>query len=467
MSVPVRAALEEFARLLSIPTTAADVQGLRSCASLIAEMLSSRGLKTRLVEAGNAAPLVVGTLDVGAKRTIALYSHYDAQPVQQPDWQNDPWTPTLYDGRVEDGARRVEIEDVSDWTAHDYRLYARCASDDKAPTQALCSALDLLQGKTSVNLLVITEGEEECGSPNFQSLIDQVPETNGVDGWLILDGPVHHSRKQQVVFGARGVTTLQMTVYGPTRTLHSGHYGNWIPNPAMRLVHLVASMRDERGFVTVKGFGDHVLHMTESEERALKAMPNHDSDMLADLGVSAPEDGASSLGEAVMRPAINLHGIEAGHVQREATNAIMQTARSSMDIRLVPDQTIAQVVRAIESHVEEQGFHIVRNEPTLDQLRSHKKVVKLDWGEGYEPARTPLDSPFARSLISAVGEGVIVNPMLGGSVPIRKIVAQNDTPVAILPIANHDNNQHGANENIRVLNLIQGIDLYSRVLSHL
>ncbi len=467
MSVPVRATLEEFARLLSVPTTVGDAQGLRDCARLIDGMLAARGLKTRLIEAGNAAPLVVGTLNVGAERTIALYSHYDAQPVQQPDWQNDPWTPTLYDGRIEDGALRVLFDDVSDWNAHDYRLYARCASDDKAPTQALCSALDLLQSKTSVNLLVITEGEEECGSPNFQSLLGQVPETKTVDAWLILDGPVHNSRKQQVVFGARGVITLQMTVFGPAHTLHSGHYGNWIPNPAMRLVHLVASMRDERGRVTVDGFGDHVLQMTSAEERALQAMPNHDTDMLAGLGVFGPEDGASSIGEAVMRPAINLHGIEAGHVQREATNAIMQTARSSMDIRLVPDQTIAQVVHAIERHVTGQGFHIVHEDPSIDRLRSHEKVVKLDWGEGYEPARTPLDSPFAQSLIAAVGEGVVVNPMLGGSVPIRKIVAQNDKPVAILPIANHDNNQHGSNENIRILNLIQGIELYAQVLSRL
>jgi acetylornithine deacetylase/succinyl-diaminopimelate desuccinylase-like protein len=457
--VDVAAVVEEFSRLLGVPTTVEDVEGRERCSRLIAEMLARRGLQTRLVGQEGAAPMVVGTLDVGARDTVALYSHYDAQPVRQPDWANDPWTPTLYDGRIEDGASRVSS--VADWRAHDYRIYARCASDDKAPTQALCSALDLLGGKTSVNLLVVTEGEEECGSPNFRSLLSRVPEVEGVAGWLILDGPVHTSGRQQVVLGARGVVTLQMTVYGPSRTLHSGHYGNWVPNPAMRLVHLIASMRDSAGRVTVRGFGEHVLELTELERQALVALPESD---IASLGVFGPEDGASSHAEAVMRPAINLHGIQAGHVQREATNAIMQSAGCSFDVRLVPDQTIEGVKRAIERHVADQGFLVLHTDPTLEQRRGHERIVRLDWGEGYEPSRTPLDSPFAQRLVAACGPETLVNPMLGGSVPIRKIAAEN---VAILPIANPDNNQHGTNENIRVSNLVRGIELYARVLSGL
>ncbi|HXH60199.1 MAG TPA: M20/M25/M40 family metallo-hydrolase [Fimbriimonadaceae bacterium] len=461
----MREVLAEFSRLLSIPTTVAHTEGREECARLIAAMLSKRGFATRLVEAPGAAPLVVGKLDAGADRTLALYCHYDAQPVDQPDWLNDPWTPTLYDGVAENGALRVRPDDVKDWTAHDYRVYARSTSDDKAPVQVLCSALDKLGAAPAVNLLFVVEGEEECGSPNFRQLLTQVPETDDVLGWLILDGPVHPSRRQQVIFGARGVVTLQMTIYGPTRTLHSGHYGNFVPNPAMRLVHLIASMRDPLGHVTVEGFGDAVAVLGDEEKQAFAKLPDIGGEMLAAVNVHGPEDGSSSFAEAVARPAINLHGIQAGHVQQEATNAIMQTARSSMDIRLVPDQTVADVQRAVTEHVKRQGFHVIEREPTPEELRSNEKVVRMQWGSGYEPARTPLSSEFARALIKAVGTDVLVNPMLGGSVPIRKIVSQSDVPVAILPIANHDNNQHGANENIRIANLSDGIETYARLLS--
>lgn len=463
------AILEEFAGILRIPSIASSPEDLKKCAEKIAAMLAKRGLDVRLIEQEGSAPLVVGKLDVGADKTVALYSHYDGQPVDQPDWVNDPWEPTLHAGIAEEGAPKVQS--IDDLDSADFRLYARCASDDKAPTQALCSALDLMgDDKPACNLLVITEGEEEVGSTNFQDLLSQVSETKEVDAWLICDGPVHPSRKQQIVFGARGVVALQMTVYGPTRTLHSGHFGNWTPNPAMRLVHLIASMRDERGFITIDGYGDQVLQLTESELQAIGAMPANDEELLEELGASSPEDGVSGMSVSTMRPAINLHGIQAGHVEQQATNAIMQTAHSSMDIRLVPEQTIEKVREDIERHIVKQGFHIVTEVPTKETLKQHDKVVKLDWGHGYEPARTPLSSPFAKALIKAAmhhTDDLVINPMLGGSVPIRKIVATADRPVAILPIANHDNNQHGANENIRVQNLIDGILLYKAVLKNL
>ena len=463
------AILEEFAGILRIPSIASNPKALHECATKISSMLQSRGLEVRLVEQEGAAPLVVGKLNVGAEKTLAIYSHYDGQPVDQLDWINDPWTPTLHAGIAEEGAPRVDS--IDDLASADYRLYARCVSDDKAPTQALCSALDLLgDEKPACNLLVITEGEEESSSPNFQNLLAQVPETAQVDAWLICDGPVHPSRRQQVIFGARGVVALQMTVYGPTRTLHSGHFGNWVPNPAMRLVHLIASMRDERGFVTIDGYNDRVKELTSEDERAIAAMPDTDTQLLLEVGVKGPEDGASGMSKSTMRPAINLHGIEAGHVQHEATNAIMQTAHSSMDIRLVPDQTVAQVRKDIEQHVRKQGFHIVTTVPDNETLTNNEKVVRMEWGHGYEPARTPLSSQFAQSLIKAAklhSEDIVINPMLGGSVPIRKIVAAADRPVAILPIANHDNNQHGANENIRIQNLVDGILLYKTVLKNL
>src|SRR5262249_33525307 len=148
----------------------------------------------------------------------------------------------------------------------EWRIYARSASDDKAPIVAILTALDALKAagiKPTVNLKLVFEGGEEAGSTNLGKILERNKDLLKSDVWLICDGPVDQSRKRQIVFGARGIQTVDLTVYGPKRELHSGHYGNWAPNPAFMLSRLLASMKDDDGRVVIEHYYDGMLPLSE------------------------------------------------------------------------------------------------------------------------------------------------------------------------------------------------------------
>jgi acetylornithine deacetylase/succinyl-diaminopimelate desuccinylase-like protein len=463
--------LQEFAQLLSIPNLASDAPNIRANAQRIAKMLEQRGVATRLLEVEGAPPAVYGELKTaGATRTVLVYAHYDGQPVDRARWTSDPWQPVLRD----DGGRSMDLASLEGPIGGEWRLYARSASDDKAPVIGVLAALDALRAVSipaSINLRLFFEGEEEAGSPHMASFLDRYADLLRADLWLLCDGPVHQSRRMQLYYGARGTTDLEITVYGPARPLHDGHYGNWAPNPAVTLVHLLAGLRDPDGRITVAGFYDDVRPPTEAERRALAAVPDVDATLRQDLALAETEAGGARLVERIMLPAINVRGIETGRVGALAANAIPTEARASIDFRLVPDQTLARLRERVEAHLRAQGYTVVHDEPDLETRRARPRVVRLEWGAGYPAARTPLDLPVARALArvvsEAIGAPVIEAPTLGGSVPMYLFVEKLHVPVIGLPIANHDNNQHAANENLRLQNLWDAIEVYAAVLARL
>jgi acetylornithine deacetylase/succinyl-diaminopimelate desuccinylase-like protein len=226
----------------------------------------------------------------------------------------------------------------------EWRIYARSASDDKAPIVALLSALDALRAAAiplSVNLKFFLEGEEEAGSPHLEKLLERNANRFKGDVWLLFDGPVHQTRRMQIYFGARGVTDAEITTYGASRRLHSGHYGNWAPNPVVELTHLVSRMRDTEGRIRIAGFSDEVRPLTETERRAVTQAPEADAMLRGELGLARTEGAGESLLETLMRPALNLRGISGGDVGSRATNSIPTEATASIDFRLVPDQHAA------------------------------------------------------------------------------------------------------------------------------
>jgi acetylornithine deacetylase/succinyl-diaminopimelate desuccinylase-like protein len=463
--------LQEFAGLLAIPNLASDAPNIRANAVRIAEMLGRRGVATRLLEVEGSPPAVYGELKTpGATRTVLIYAHYDGQPVDRSKWTSDPWQPVLRD----EGGRPVELAALAGATRGEWRLYARSASDDKAPIIGVLAALDALRAAAvppSINLRLFFEGEEEAGSPHMAAFLDRYGELLRADLWLLCDGPVHQSRRMQLYYGARGTTDLEITVYGPARPLHDGHYGNWAPNPAVALVHLLAGLRDPDGRIKVAGFYDDVRPPTAAEQRALEAIPNVDAPLRRELALAETEAGGARLVDRVMLPALNGGGIEAGRVGALAANAIPTEARASIDFRLVPDQTLARLREKVEAHLRAEGYTVVHDAPDLETRRAQPRVVRLEWGAGYPAARTPLDLPAARALASvvseAIGEPVIEAPTLGGSVPMYLFVERLYVPVIGLPIANHDNNQHAADENLRLQNLWDAIEVYAAVLARL
>jgi acetylornithine deacetylase/succinyl-diaminopimelate desuccinylase-like protein len=469
------AVMAELRALLSLPNVASEVDDIRRNAALLVEMLERRGVRARVLELGDVPPSVYGELRVpGATRTVVLYAHFDGQPVDAAEWATPPWEPTLRAGRLQDGARVVGWDEAPSPLPDDWRIYARSASDDKSPIVAYLAALDALRAAgiaPSVNLKFFFEGEEEAGSPNLRALLEEHRALLDADVWIFGDGPVHQTGRMQVVYGVRGITGVQMTVYGPARALHSGHYGNWAPNPAAMLTHLVASLRDDAGRVRVAGFYDAVRQPNEAERRAVAALPQVEDALVRDLALGRTEGGGERLMERILQPALNVSGLGAGGVGAQARNAIPTEATAAIDIRLVPDMDPAHVRRLIEAHVRAQGYHVVHETPTPEVLRAHPRVVRLRWEEGYAAVRTPLDLPVARAVARTVDAMLdapaLQVPMLGGSLPLAIFEQELGAPLIIVPMVNADNNQHAANENLRIGNFWDGVRIYSGLIARL
>ena len=320
-----REILREFSDLLAIPNLASDAANIQGNAAAIQSMLKKRGLTTQLLTLSDAPPIVVGDFTVpDAKRTIAFYAHYDGQPVDPVKWKSDPWKPVMRDleGHEVDWRNAKTINP-------EWRLYARSAGDDKAPIISMLAALDTLRAsgdKPSVNLRFVFEGEEEAGSPHLAQYLAKYPKVLRPDAWILCDGPVHQSRRAELFFGARGTTDLELTVYGPVKGLHDGHYGNWVPNPIVRLTHLIDSMRDESGRILIKGFYDDVKPPTEAEHAALAKIPDVEGDLRREFQIATTEGDGRHLNELLLLPGLNIRGIESGHVGGKASNTIQTEA---------------------------------------------------------------------------------------------------------------------------------------------
>lgn len=467
--------LAGFADLLRLPDLASDSVAIRRNADTLVAWLSRRGIRARRLELTGSPPAVFGELPAaGARRTITLYAHYDGQPVNPRDWTGDPWTPVLRDAPVEQGGRDLPWPKAGDPIDPEWRLYGRASGDDKAPIVALLAALDALaatRARRSVNLKVFLEGEEEAGSPHLGAMLAAHRDRLASDAWIFCDGPMHPSRKPQLVFGVRGVMGLELTTYGPRRALHSGHYGNWAPNPIARMAELLAGLRDGEGNSKVEGFERDVRPVSAAERAALAAIPDPDSALRGEFQLGATEAGNARLIERILGPAINLRGVRGGAVGEQAANAIPTECTASIDFRLVPDQTPANVRTAIEAHLRGQGWFLVDAAPDSATRMAHDRIVRLQWGDGYAPYRVPLDSPLGRAvgqtMEEALGAPVLMTPTLGDSLPLAVFREVLNVPILVLPIANHDDNQHAANENLRLQNLRDGIDLFAGLLLRL
>jgi acetylornithine deacetylase/succinyl-diaminopimelate desuccinylase-like protein len=467
--------LREFAGLLAIPNLASDAENIRRNAEAVAALLARRGVQTRLIELPGAPPVVFGQLrSPGAKRTVVFYAHYDGQPVDPAKWTSAPWQPALRDGRLESGGRVVAWESVKAPVDPEWLVYARSASDDKAAILGLAAALDALRTAKvplRVNLKVFLEGEEEAGSPHLQEILEKSRGLLAADTWLICDGPVHQSRRMQVFFGARGVAGVEITAYGASRRLHSGHYGNWAPNPVVELARLVAGMRDDDGNILIPGFADDVRPPTEAERRAIAAAPDIGPALRSELELGRTE-GGRRLEEAILRPALNVRGFQGGDVGQKATNSIPTEATVSIDFRLVPNQTPEGVRSRLEAYLRAQGYVLVSDVPDAATRRATPRLLRVRWeAGGYPPARTALDLPASKAVVRVISESfgspVIELPTLGGSVPMYLFTGLLGTPVVGVPIANHNNNQHASNENLRLQNLWDGIETYAALLARL
>jgi acetylornithine deacetylase/succinyl-diaminopimelate desuccinylase-like protein len=468
------AILTEFSELLALPNLASDSAGIRRNADHLVRMLERRGFRdTRLLTVPGGPPAVYGELPAaGATRTLVLYAHYDGQPVDATQWTTAPWSPVLRTREVSAGGTVIPLPAAGGRVDPEARLYGRSAGDDKGSIMAMLVALDAMRAagiSPSVNLKVFFDGEEEAGSPHLRQILEANVPLLAADGWLFCDGPVHQSGKQQLSFGQRGITAFELTLFGPTRALHSGHYGNWAPNPGAMIANLIASMRDDDGRIGIAGYYDDVRPISAAERRAIAALPAYDSTLRHTLGLGRTEANGAPLAERIMLPAFNVRGIRVGGVRETGSNTIATEAYASFDLRLVPNQTPERVRRLVERHIGKQGYFVTHDSVTVAMRRAHPRVARVEWESGYPPSRAPLDGPFGRAVLSTLSDGArevpLAIPTMGGSGPAYLFEQVLRVPMITLPIANYDDNQHAADENLRVGNLWDGIETYGALLA--
>ena len=471
--------VRELTEFLSIPNVASDTANIQKNASHLVEMLEARGIETHLLPISRRGPVVFGKLTTPeAKHTVIFYAHYDGQPVDPAAWTDGkPFEPALRTNSIEAGGKRVAFPERGAGGPgvyeDDWRIYARSSSDDKSPIVALLAAIDALRAEKiplGVNLKVIFEGEEEAGSANLQRTLELHKNLLGGDVLITADGPVHQSGRPLVFFGNRGDIGVDITVYGPVRALHSGHYGNWAPNPAMELSRLLASMKDADGRVLIDGYYDDVAPLSDLEKQALARMPDNDAELEHELGIAKPEGGGKKLAELIQEPSLNIRGLSSAYVGERAQNVVPEKAEASIDARTVKGEDPRHKFEQIADFIRKQGYFVTDREPTMEERRAHALIAKVIDEGGYRASRTPLDLPVSKALVQlvqdATGGNTVVAPTLGGSVPMY-IFEDLGLPWIGVPIVNYDNHQHSSDENLRLGHFWRGIEVYAAILADL
>lgn len=473
------AIVRDFAELLTYPNRAQDADDIERAAAYIRDQLEGVGITSELLHVNDAPPIVYGELLVpGATRTLGIYVHYDGQPVDPSRWTHPPFEPTLYTAAMEAGGTPRAFPEDGEAVDPEWRIYARSAGDDKAPIAALLPVLRAFtEGDITPtsNLIFFFDGEEEAGSPNLGAYMKQYREKiDPIDIWLFFDGPAHQSGRPQITFGVRGAMGLEVTVYGATRNLHSGHYGNWAPDTPLLLARLLATMKDDDGNVLVEGWYDSADPIGEEERAALAAMPDYDAELKRELGIAWSEGEPASISERLMLPALTIKGLTSANTGKLAANVIPNTAVASLGIRLVKGNKPAHLRDLIIKHIEKQGYHVVSEDPDLETRRKYPRIAKVTGGGGSPAARTSMQDPFAQQVIRATSaaadrafgkDALILLPGMGGTLPLYLFTDVAGKPAIIVPVANHDNNQHAPDENLRIANLWYAIDLYAALLT--
>ena len=472
---------------MKIPNVATDTVNIRKNAEFLVQFMNARRISdVQLLEADdkNVPPVVYGAIKVpGATETVIFYAHYDGQPVNPALWANGlhPFQPQLVSGRIdEEGSIQTSVNfPVND----NWRTYARGASDDKAGVMAILNAFTAIKEsglKFPYNIKFFFEGEEEQGSTHLHQILDKYRSQLQSDLWIICDGPVHQSGRKQIVFGARGDAHLTLKVYGPKNPLHSGHYGNWVPNPVMILSKLLASMKDDNGRVAIKDFYNDVIPLSATEKQALKNIPAVDEELKKKIGFAKEEMNGKSLMESINLPSLNVNGIESSNVGTIQANVIPISATAVIDLRLVLGNDWKRQQQKVIDHIIKQGFYVTENELTVFDILTRP-------GPDLTPEEREEVKKVARQLLQRVKSALVLNwrqkaqaraqvrlgieDVLDEGLPrvyspelYRQKCSALNAKFLIDPIANYDNNQHAENENIKLRNFWEGIDMMAAIM---
>jgi len=468
----VGAAVALYREFLSLPNDAVHPDDIDALVHWMEGEFDSRGFDTRRIPTAGSPALFAERLRNGAGKTVLVYLQADGQPVDPRAWaQANPYTPVLK-ARSDDGSwREIPWASIDEGYDPDWRVFARSAADSKGPMTQFMMAIQLLDElgvSLEYNLKVIVDTEEELGSPHLADAIRAHQELMSSDLLLIFDGPPHASNRPTVTFGARGIAAVTLVSYGPRVAQHSGHYGNFVPNPAFDLARILASMKSPDGIVTIPGFYDGV-ELSDETRATLAKVPDDEAAILDAMGVSRAETLAPSLQEAIQYPSLNIRGLAAAWVGDESRTVIPPRAVAELDIRLVKESDPERIIGLVREHVENLGFTVLDHAPDDEERRRYDRIVSMSYEVSYGAFRSDVDSPAGRmaraGLKHLYGDEPILIRTMGGSIPIAPIIEALDVPAAVVPTVNIDNNQHSPNENLRFGNFVEGVVMLMSVLS--
>lgn len=461
-----KAIVDELRGLVSLPNVAGNDADMRKNADRLQALFTARKFKVETV-GGPGSPVVFASLDVpNAAGTLTFYIHYDGQPVDAKEWTRcQPFTPCLWSaaGPVPDDPARTTFDP-------EWRLYGRSTSDDKGPIVAFLNAVDALRATGSGptwNLRVVLDGEEEAGSANFRRFATARPGALKTDLAVTLDGPRHPSGRPTVYFGVRGGAGVTITVYGAKGDLHSGNYGNWAPDPSMRLAKLLATMKDDTGRVLIKDFYRDVRPLTPTERTALASAPEVESLLAREFAVATPERPDERLEVKLNQPTLSVLEMSTSGIP--GRSAIPGSATARIEVRMVKDLVPETQNALITEHVKAQGYFVVSGrEPTDEERRTHRLIARVDPRRGSPASRVSMDDPKAQAVVKALtmrGVPPVQLPTLGGSMPFGTFSDEYAMPTVGVSIVNYDNNQHGPDENLRLRNLWEGIEMLAALMT--
>ena len=465
-----REIVDEFITLLSVPNVARNDGDMRRNADLLKALFEKRGFAVELQQVTSGSPVVLASLNASPSLgTLTLYIHYDGQPVDSTEWTKcGPFAPC-----VMAPSGKVALDASVKTFDPEARIYARSASDDKGPIMALLGAMDALKatgGKPAWNLRVVLDGQEEAGSANFRRFASASGDKLKADLAITLDGPRHPSGRPTMYYGVRGSAGVTITVFSSRNDLHSGNYGNWAPDPSMLLGRLLGTMKDESGRVVVEGFYDDVTPLTPTEKRALAEAPNVEAELAKEFGVARPERPDTRLEQKLNEPTLNVLQMESGGgFSAPGRTAIPASATARIAMRLVHGLDPAKMNERVIGHVRKQGYFVVLNrDPTEAERLAHPLLARIDARGGSRATRVTMDEPLAQSVAKALTRGSVTPvqlPTLGGSMPFGEFSEGLKLATVGVSLVNHDNNQHGFDENLKLRNLWEGIDLLASIIT--
>lgn len=466
-----KASFQQLHDLLSIPNDAFNPDDIETNVRWCEKAFAQRGFSTSRIETETVPLLLAERKAKNAKKTVLVYLQIDGQPVDTSRWaQSNPYQPALKKKNDKGEWKEIAWANIENYE-DDWRVFARSTSDAKGPASMFLAALDASKEagiEPNYNLKIIMDFEEEMGSPRLPDAVVKNVTLLKSDMLIIFDGPRHITNQPTLSFGARGIATVQLTTYGPIAPQHSGHYGNYAPNPALGLSKLLASMKDDDGRVVIPGYYDSISISKETEE-ILRAVPDDEMAIRDRLQIGTVDKVGSYYQESIQYPSLNIRGMQSGWINEKSRTIIPSWARAEIDVRLVLESKPERLLALIQEHIKNQGYLVLDREPTKKERLSNKRIATFTSEISYQSFRTNFDSEVGvwlrKAINSAFQKDPIMIRMSGGSIPISPFVNTLGIPAVGVPTVNRDNNQHSPNENIRLGNYREGIKTMIAILA--